>query len=114
MQMPAMDLSDPSLILLSIALAVVFGLMTGVIARSKGRSFIGWWLYGALSSPIAFFHALLMAPKKRSARTRGRPAEVLRRCPHCGAAIKPDLEVCPQCWRVLPGDGAGAEREDDL
>ena len=99
-------MDDSSLILLSIALAIAFGLMTALLARAKGRNFLGWLIYGALSSPIAFFHALFMASKRQTARKRGQSSVAQQRCPHCGEAIKVDLEVCPQCWRMLPEAGA--------
>ena len=108
-----MDMNHAPLILLSIVLAILFGLITALIARAKGRNFIGWWIYGALSSPIAIFHALLMAPKKYAGRRRGLSSAARRRCPHCGEAIKLDVEVCPQCWRVLPAGGITPEEGDD-
>ena len=103
--MSPMEMDDAPLILLSVAIAVVFGLMTALLARAKGRGFIGWLFYGALSPPFAFFHALLMASKKQATRKRGLSYQAQRRCPHCGEAIKAGLEVCPQCWRALPEDG---------
>ncbi len=96
-----MEIDEAPLLLLSIALAIVFGLTTALLARAKGRSFIGWLFYGALSAPIAFFHALLMASKKPVAEKRGLSSQARRRCPHCGETIKAGLEVCLQCWRVL-------------
>src|ERR1700675_2865790 len=100
-----MDIGDVPATLLFIALAIVFGLMTAFVARAKGRSFVGWLFYGALTPPMALVHALLMAKKKQAAGKRRRSSQAQRRCPHCGEAIKVDLDVCPQCWRVLPEDG---------
>ena len=99
------DTGDMPLVLLSLALAIVFGLMTALVARAKKRSFAGWLIYGALAPPIALLHALFMAPDNEAAKKNGRSSGALRRCPHCGEAIKRDLDVCPQCWRVLPSDG---------
>jgi len=83
---------------------VVFGFATALVAHSKGRSPVAWWIYGALTPPIGLFHAMLMAPKRQPPRKSGVSTGARRRCPHCGEAIKPDLEVCPECWRVLPAD----------
>src|SRR5712692_2828903 len=101
--MTDIDPTDTSLILPAVGLAVVLGLMTALVARSKGRSPIGWWLYGTLTAPIGLFHAMLMAPKRHSPKKSSASAGK-RRCPHCGEAVKPDLDVCPECWRVLPVD----------
>ena len=43
-------------------LAVVLGLIPASIARSKGRSFFGFWLYGALLFIVALPHAILAKP----------------------------------------------------
>lgn len=103
------DLSDLPLVLLSLALAVVFGLMTALVARAKGRSFALWLIYGVFAPPFALFRAMLMSPNKNAAGKKILSSEARRRCPHCGEAIGRDLEVCPQCWRVLPTEGASSE-----
>ena len=45
---------------------LIFGAIVGVIpaliARSKGRGFWGWWIYGSLLFIIAFVHVLLISP----------------------------------------------------
>jgi hypothetical protein len=99
------DLGGMPLVLLSLALAITFGLMTALVARAKKRSFAAWLIYGALAPPIALFHALLLASGNEAVKKNGLSPGALQRCPHCGEAIKRDLDVCPQCWRVLPGDG---------
>ena len=51
--------------MVSLAIAVVIGLIPAAIAASKGRSFFAWWIYGALVFIVALPHALLL--KKSSA-----------------------------------------------
>ena len=103
------DLLDPSIVLPGILLSVALGVMTALFARSKGRSLIGWWLYGTLMPPIGLFHAALIAPKLAKRKATG--AAAVRRCPYCAEAIKPDLDVCPECWRVLPVEGVAADSQ---
>ena len=102
--MTGIDLTDESFTLSAVALAVAFDLMTALVARLKGRSLVAWWLYGTFMPPFKLFHAMLMAPKRQSPKKFGASPGARRRCPHCGEAIKPDLDVCPECWRALPVD----------
>ena len=39
---------------------VLLGLIPAAIARSKGRSFFMWWVYGAALFVVALPHALIM------------------------------------------------------
>jgi hypothetical protein len=41
-------------------LALCIGVIPGFIAQSKGRSFIGWWLYGAALFVVSLPHSLLI------------------------------------------------------
>ncbi len=43
---------------------LVVGLIPAFIARSKGRSFVGFWIYGTLLFVVALPHALLAGPKR--------------------------------------------------
>ena len=43
--------------------AALLGIVVGLIARRKGRSFLLWWLYGALIFVIAFVHVLIIKRK---------------------------------------------------
>ena len=49
-----------------IVLALILGILPGIIAQRKGRCFIDWWLYGMALFAVALVHALLLQP----ARTR--------------------------------------------
>jgi hypothetical protein len=103
------DLFDPGIVLPGVLLSVALGVMTALVARGKGRSLIAWWLYGTLMPLIGLFHAMLLAPKL--ATRRGTGASAIRRCPYCAEAIKPELDVCPECWRVLPVEGVAADSQ---
>lgn len=51
-------------------LAVLIGLIPAMIASSKGRSFVVWWLYGAAVFIIALPHSLLIRPNRQAADAR--------------------------------------------
>jgi hypothetical protein len=97
-----MDSFDLPLLLLSAALSVVFGVIPALIARSKGRNFLLWWLYGALASPIAFVHAMLISPNRATVGGKASRSGALRRCPHCGEVIAQEAEMCRHCGRTVP------------
>ncbi|EIQ9776278.1 zinc ribbon domain-containing protein, partial [Salmonella enterica subsp. enterica serovar Infantis] len=41
-------------------ISIVIGLIPALIASSKGRSFLGWWIYGALLFIVALVHSLVI------------------------------------------------------
>lgn len=49
--------------------AVLLGLIPASIASGKGRSFLVWWLYGALLFIVALPMALIMKPKEAAPQT---------------------------------------------
>ena len=51
-----------------------FFILVGCIARSKGRSFIGWFLLSIFFSPLLALIALVAVPRKLSARERSEMA----------------------------------------
>lgn len=68
---------------------LVLGLLPAVVAASKGRSFLGWWLYGFLIWPVALVHAIVAS---RVGMPAGRIA-----CPMCHEPIVPTAHVCAHC-----------------
>jgi endogenous inhibitor of DNA gyrase (YacG/DUF329 family) len=73
-------------------IAILFGIATGIIGRSKGSSFFLWFLIGTV---IPFF-GLIAAILFRSEHT-----EPERRCPTCGKTLKLHVQVCPRCGTDL-------------
>ncbi|MCY4408779.1 MAG: zinc ribbon domain-containing protein [Rhodospirillaceae bacterium] len=79
-----------------LVLWIVIPLAIGLVANSRGRSFIGWFLYALLIWPVALIHLLLIGRTEkgweRKARVEGRV-----HCPHCAEFIQRQARVCPHC-----------------
>ena len=83
-------------------LAAVLGLIPGAIARSKGRSFFLWWLFGA-ALWIAAMPCVILASKDQAALDRrALDAGGSRRCPSCAEVVRRQARVCRFCGRDIP------------
>ena len=80
--------------------AILLGLIPGAIAQSKGRSFVGFWIYGALLFIVALPHALLMKANQEGIEEQAIAAGG-KKCPHCAEIIKVEANVCRFCNREV-------------
>jgi len=73
---------------LVLLVAAGIGLIPAFIAKSKGRDFLRWWLFGTVAFIVALVAALII--------------EAEGPCPSCGAKAKASAEFCPACGIRLP------------
>ena len=74
-----------------IILAIVLGLIPAAIASTKGRSFMAWWLCGALVFIIALPIAIFMKPLNKKA------IAGMRKCPKCAEYVQAEAQICKHC-----------------
>ena len=80
---------------------IVLGLIPAAIARSKGRSFFGFWVYGALLFIVALPHAILAKPNVDGLEAQQLATGAHRKCPHCAEVIKREANACRFCGRSV-------------
>ena len=84
--------------------ALVIGLLPATIAYRKGRSFILWWLFGAILFIVALPLALLSQKDREALDRRATAHGDMMKCPLCAEVIRSEARVCKHCGRdVVPG-----------
>ena len=75
-----------------VIIAVCFGLAGGIVGRSKGSSFVLWFLISGIVPFIGLFAAIAY---------RFESNELRRRCPGCGRVTKIYDALCTRCGTEL-------------
>lgn len=84
-----------------LALAITLGIVTGLIASSKGHPFFRWFLLGFFL-PIIGIVAAILAKNKAAETAAQVELANSRKCPFCAEVIKLEAVVCKHCGRDIP------------
>lgn len=79
-----------------ISVVLIIGSIPACIAKSKGRSFFRWWVYGVFLLFFAIIHSVLLKPTEQQLLNDG-----MKKCPFCAEIIKPEAKVCRYCGREV-------------
>jgi hypothetical protein len=85
-----------------LAVAIWFGIATGLIGKTRGSSFFVWFLVGAVVPVIGVFVALAY---------RNDRDELRRQCPTCGKLVKLHDAMCMRCGTDLEFPDVAIEPE---
>jgi hypothetical protein len=83
-----------------LVVALVFGVVSSIIACSKGRNSLGWFITGLIIGPFALVVAAL-PPVVREGQ--------FKRCPGCAEIIQAEAIRCCHCESVLEGISYGTK-----
>lgn len=75
---------------------LLFALVVGMIASSRGRSGFGWFLLACLISPLLALIILLVSASRGDQAERPNPSTHVK-CPDCRELILKDARVCRYC-----------------
>ncbi|MFT2095809.1 zinc ribbon domain-containing protein [Acidiphilium multivorum] len=79
---------------------ILLGCGTGAIAKSKGRSFFLWMIYGFLIFIVALPHAILLKTDRKDLNRRA-AVEGMVKCPECAEMVRAEARRCRYCGAAL-------------
>ena len=91
---------------------LLFALIVGLIASSRGRSGFGWFILACLISPLLAGIILLVSANRRNQAERPNPSTHIK-CPDCKELILKDARVCRHCGCKLVVPSLAAAPVDD-
>ena len=81
-----------------------FGVVSAMIASSKGNSGCGWFIVGVLLGPIGLLMAFFVSDNEIEKNVRIGNS---KKCPYCAEFVKPEAIVCKHCGRSFGSGDSG-------
>ncbi len=88
--------------MLFLVVSILFGLAGGVIGRTKGNSFLLWFVIAAIPPYVGLLAAIFY---------RSERDEPHRECPACGKLVPYSDALCTRCGTELDFPGAAPARD---
>ena len=98
---------------------IIFSIIVGIAAGSRGRSSGGWCVLAMLISPVLALILLVLLPKLKGEGAAPSPSTHVK-CHDCAELVLKDARVCKHCGcRLVPQGVAGqptdaTEKLDEL
>lgn len=74
---------------------LLFGIVSAVVAKKKGRSGCAWFALGVLLGPFGLILAFAASPQRGPLTDRPEPSQ--KKCPSCGELIRREEVRCRSC-----------------
>ena len=76
-------------------------ILTPIIASSKGKSSVGFFLFAVIFGPLALVWVLVAPADEEGVEKNKLMSNDAKKCPYCAELIKPEAKLCRFCGKTL-------------